>query len=150
MSGGKVEALWIKRAVRGPMDAAAEVTLVEDSGVLGSANQGGWRQVTVIEKEVFDRLAETLSPEVDPSMRRANVMTSGIQLEGTRGMILRLGECRIELRGETHPCEQMDEAIPGLRDALRPRCRGGMFGKIIKGGVVRVGDFAELEQGNTE
>ena len=127
------------------MDPADQATLVTDRGIAGCANQGGWRQVTIIEQEVFDALAESLSPDVEPIMRRANVMTSGIRLEGTRGRVLRLGECRIQLRGETHPCEQMDEALEGLRAALKPDCGGGMFGKIIQGGVVSVGDVATLE-----
>lgn len=149
MSSGRVEALWIKRAVRGPMDARDEVEFVLDSGVRGSADQGGWRQVTVIEREVFDRLRDELGPGVDPAMRRANVMVSGIRLEGTRGRVLRLGDARIELRGETVPCERMDEAHDGLRDALKPGCGGGMFGRVVTGGPVRVGDRAELEDAGT-
>ncbi len=127
------------------MDPADQVTLIKDRGIEGCSNQGGWRQVTVIEKEVFDSLADSLGPQVEPITRRANVMTSGIRLEGTGGKVLRLGDCRIQLRGETHPCERMDEAVEGLRAALKPDCRGGMFGKIIEGGIVSIGDVATLE-----
>jgi MOSC domain-containing protein YiiM len=34
----------------------------------------------------------------------------------------------------------MDEAAPGLQNALSPNHRGGVYGKIVQGGVIRVGD----------
>jgi MOSC domain-containing protein YiiM len=70
---------------------------------------------------------------------------SGVGLEGARGWTLRIGACRIELAGETRPCERMDEALPGLRRALEPGCGGGRFGRVRQGGVIRVGDPVELE-----
>lgn len=139
---GRIEALWIKRAKRGPMDPADEVEMIEDEGIRGNANQGGWRQVTIIEREAFDAVRGELSPAVDPAMRRANVLVSGLRLAECRGRVLSLGECRIEMRGETRPCERMDEAHPGLRRALDPDWRGGAFGRVVRGGRVRVGDEA--------
>lgn len=126
------------------MDPADSLVLVEGLGIDGNADQGGWRQVTVIEAEIFEGLQSTLSPEVDPAMRRANVLVRGVDLTDCRGRILVLGECRIELRGETRPCERMDEALPGLRAALSPPWRAGAFGRVIQGGVVRTGDAARL------
>jgi MOSC domain-containing protein YiiM len=142
---GRLEAIWIKHARRGPMDPARQATLVTDEGLAGNANQGGTRQVTIIEREVFDRLRETLSPAVQPAMRRANLMVSGVRLRDTRFQILRVGDCAIELRGETRPCERMDEAHPGLRTALEVGWGGGVYGRVIQGGEIRVGDEVWLE-----
>ena len=142
---GRVEAIWIKRVKLGPMDPVERATAVEQRGLVGNANQGGTRQVTIIEKEVFDRLEETLGPTVDPAMRRANVMVSGVRLEERRGHMLHLGECVIQLVGETRPCERMDEALPGLRKALEPDWRGGAYGRVVQGGEIRVGDEVWLE-----
>lgn len=144
---GEVRALWVKRARLGPMDPADEVEMVPDLGIRGNADQGGSRQVTVIQEEVFEDLEDTLGPRVDPSMRRANVMVRGVDLRESRGKILHLGECRILLRGETVPCGRMDEALEGLRDALRPEWRGGCFGLVLAGGRVRVGDAVRLDEG---
>lgn len=141
-SPGRVEALWVKRAHRGLMDECDHVTLVEGRGVEGSADQGRARQVTIIEREAFDRVSELVGEEVDPALRRANVLVSGVRLEGRRHHILHLGDCRIELVGETRPCRRMDEAVPGLRDALDEGWAGGAFGRVIDGGNVRVGDVA--------
>ncbi len=142
---GRVEALWVKRAHRGTMDAREWITLVAGRGVDGSADQGRARQVTMIEREVFDRVSAELGQDVDPAVRRANVLLSGIRLEGARNRVLRLGACRIEVVGETRPCERMDEAVPGLRSALDAGWGGGAFGRVLDDGEVRVGDEVRFE-----
>lgn len=130
---------------RGPMDAVAEATLVENRGILGNANQNGRRQVTIIEEEAWQRLMAETGGELDPSSRRANLMISGVSLANSRDRLLRIGECVIDIRGETRPCERMDEALPGLREAMKPEWRGGVFGTIVAGGVIRVGDAVRFD-----
>jgi len=145
MSGeAKLEAIWIKRAKLGPMDPADTAFLVEDQGIVGNANQGGKRQVTVIEREVFDRIRGTL-PDARPIMRRANFMVSGVRLANTRGHTLTVGGVRILLHGETRPCYRMDAQCAGLTAALDPDWRGGAFGVVLDSGEVRVGDAVSLE-----
>jgi hypothetical protein len=39
----------------------------------------------------------------------------------------------------------MDEALDGLRDAMRRDWGGGAFGYILDGGEIRVGDDVRLE-----
>ncbi|MBT8488156.1 MAG: MOSC domain-containing protein [Gemmatimonadetes bacterium] len=142
---GRVEALWLKRAHRGVMDATDHARFVEDKGIADDANFGrSKRQVTIVEKEVFDRISTDL-PDVAPSMRRANVMVSGVRLKETRGQTLRLGGVRVRLVGETRPCERMDAQVQGLTSALDPDWNGGAYGVVLDDGVVRVGDDAELE-----
>lgn len=141
---GRVEALWTKRAHRGVMDPQEKVTLVAGKGIDDDANFGrSKRQVTVIEKEVFDRIRAEL-PAVEPAMRRANVMVSGVRLAESRGKILSLGTVRIELFGETRPCERMDAQVPGFTAALDPDWAGGAFGIVLDDGEVSVGDRVSL------
>jgi MOSC domain-containing protein YiiM len=141
---GRIEALWIKRAHRGVMDAAESVRLVEGEGIETDANFGrSKRQVTIIEKEVFERIVAEL-PDVEPYMRRANVMVSGIRLKETRDHVLHLGDVRIRVYGETRPCERMDAQVPGLTTALDPDWYGGVYGVVLDDGVVRVGDRAKM------
>ena len=136
---GRLEAIWIKRAHRGPMDGVAEATLVAERGLVGNADQGRRRQVTIIEREVWERLMRDLHGHVPPSARRANLMISGLSLAGQRDRVLRIGGCRIRVWGETRPCERMDEALPGLREAMKPEWGGGSFGEVLDDGRIAVG-----------
>jgi MOSC domain-containing protein YiiM len=89
---------------------------------------------------VFDALRSELGPAVDPVMRRANLLVRGVRLAGTRGRTLAIGAVKVRIHGETRPCHQMDEALPGLRAALEPDWRGGVFGEVLDDGEIAVGD----------
>jgi MOSC domain-containing protein YiiM len=121
------------------MDPVAGATLVAGRGLVGNADQGRRRQVTIIEREVWDRLMHRIGGAVPPSARRANLMISGLSLAGERNRVLRVGDCRIRLLGETRPCERMDEALPGLREAMKVGWGGGSFGEVLDDGRVAVG-----------
>ena len=142
---GKLEAIWIKRAHRGPMDPTSSATLIEGKGVQGNVDRSSRRQVTIIEREVWDTLMKETNASAPPSTRRANLMISGVSLADTRKRVLRIGETRLEISGETKPCERMEEAVPGLRKAMYPNWGGGAFAKVLSGGEIRVGDRVELE-----
>jgi MOSC domain-containing protein YiiM len=38
----------------------------------------------------------------------------------------------------------MDDAAPGLQQALSPDRRGGVYGKIVQGGVIKLGDEVKV------
>jgi MOSC domain-containing protein YiiM len=144
---GRVEALWSKRAHRGPMDPRDEATLVPDQGMQGSVGRSRRRQIAILSREAWDAATAELGIIVDPAMRRANILISGVSLEGTRGRVLRLGACRVRVGGELTPCERMDEAATGLQALLVPNWRGGVFGQVLDGGAIRVGDQVTWEDG---
>lgn len=144
MQNGALTAIWIKRFKLGPMDPANEARLVAGSGLVGNANQGGKRQVTIIEEEKWKQMMEETGGDLSPSSRRANLMVRGIDLTASREKILTIGEVRIRIYGETRPCERMEEALPGLREAMKPDWRGGAYGEVLNDGAIQVGDVVTL------
>ncbi|MEM7352256.1 MAG: MOSC domain-containing protein [Acidobacteriota bacterium] len=142
---GRLEAIWIKRFRRGPMDEHQRVRAVAGRGLESNTNQGGKRQVTILSAERWEELCVELGADVDPKLRRANLYVRGIELGRSRGRILRLGACRIKVGGETRPCNLMEESHPGLRQALDPDWRGGVYGEILDDGEISVGDTVEWE-----
>lgn len=145
---GRLEAIWIKRAHRGKMDEATEATAIAGKGLEGNVDRSRRRQITVIEREVWDELMKELRADVPPSSRRANLMVSGVKLEETRGRTLRVGAVRLAIGGETTPCERMDEALPGLRAAMGPHGGGGVFAQVLDDGVIAVGDPVRWDDGS--
>ena len=116
--------------------------MVAGRGIAGNANQGGIRQVTILSREMWD---QTARDGLDPVERRANLLVSGVDLANSRGKTLRIGAVRLLLRGETRPCEQMEDAQPGLQDAMSSPWAGGAFGEVLDDGEISVGDAVTLE-----
>jgi len=143
---GELKAIWLKRMKGVPMDPVAQASLKAGRGLVGNANQGGKRQVTIINQGVWENRTALLGVELDPAERRANLLVSDdIDLADSRGQVLLIGGCRIRIYGETKPCEQMDEAALGLREMLRDNWGGGAFGEVLDDGQIAVGDAVVWE-----
>ncbi|MBC8089441.1 MAG: MOSC domain-containing protein [Phycisphaerae bacterium] len=137
---GRVEQIWIKRAKRGVMDPVERAAVRANRGLVGNANQGGRRQVTIIEQERWSEHLRALDATLDPARRRANILISGCPLRDSRNQVLQIGNVRLRIAGETKPCEQMDEALPGLQAVMRPAWGGGAFAIVLDDGEISVGD----------
>ena len=159
MSQAKIEAIWLKTPRSGKKVSVSKIkkevgvhynghmveiktaTLVAGKGIVGNANQGGKRQVTIIEKEVWQSLMNELGVDHPPSARRANLMVSNFPLMESTGQILKIGECLLEITGETEPCEVMNTVSHGLYPLMGHNWGGGATSQVIKGGTINVGDL---------
>lgn len=140
----QLEQIWIKRVHRGPMDPAQKARMVAGKGIVGNANQGGRRQVTIVSSKHWQQVTAPLGHTPDPRLRRANLLVSDVDFAEARGRILKIGAIRIRIFNETRPCEQMEMAAPGLQAAMSVPFGGGAFGEVLDDGEIAVGDPVEL------
>ena len=140
----QLEQIFIKRMKKGPMDPVHTARVVAGRGIVGNANQGGKRQVTIVSAKHWKQVTAPLGHTPDVSVRRANLIVSDIDFDNAHGKILKIGAVRIRIFGETRPCEQMEMAAPGLQAAMKVPFGGGAFGEILEDGEITVGDPVEI------
>lgn len=139
-STGTIQAIAIRTVENGPMREipAAEVTV--DGGIVGDLKSSPARGVTLISEEQWHDTMDELDVDLPWHTRRANVLVRGMNLAATMGQVLEIGEVRIRVEGETHPCGLMDKLQPGLKNALKPEVRAGVHGQVLQAGKFAVGD----------
>ena len=143
--------LFRRPAARAPVVPLAAADLAVGAGLVGDHAGAGPREVTVLDLDAWNAACADLGRTLDPALRRANVVVSGLVLTGSRGRVLRLGaHARIEIHGETRPCELIEgtaaaPVAPGLARALRPDWRGGVFGRVLVAGRVAIGAAVEWD-----
>lgn len=124
-----------------PMQEVSTAKMLSGHGLAGNAERGGPRQVTVLSVEDWETATDEVGAVLDPEVRRANLLVSGVgELAGSTGRVLRIGDARIEITGETKPCRFMDVAHEGLRVAMSGNWRGGLTAIALDDAVLAVGD----------
>ena len=118
---------------------------MDDQGLAGNANRGGFRPITLVSSERWDQLMKELGASLGPEARRANLILSGIDLESSRGRTLTIGACRLRIGGETRPCELMEEAAAGLQEAMNAHWGGGAYATVLRPGRIAVGDAVAFD-----
>ena len=143
---GRLEQIWTKRFHRGPMEPVSTARLHVGCGLADNADLGGKRQITLISRERWKIVTNAMDVVLDPILRRANLLVSGINLQESRNRVIRIGPCRIRLVGETRPCERMDLVHPGLCAALDSDWNGGAYGEVLDSGEITINDEVRWEQ----
>lgn len=168
---GKIEWLGLRSSKRQPVQSVAEVEIHPLVGVVGdhgklapprlTALMGevgeaptaerspvrpggpGKRQVTLIQAEHLPVIAALAGLErVTPEELRRNILVSGIPLLALKDRRFQLGDVILEGTGECHPCSRMEEAL-GAGGYNAVRGHGGITARVIRGGVVRLGDVVQ-------
>ncbi|MBL4670158.1 MAG: hypothetical protein JKY30_12970 [Flavobacteriales bacterium] len=145
---GKVIGIATRIKTKASMEVCTTANVSFEKGI-GNDSRGvikGDRQVTVMTQECWDIACTELSQKMRWTTRRANILIEGIDLENTKGCLLKVGNFMLEITGELKPCPRMDEQIVGLTKTLIPNWRGGVTCKIIKEGTVNEGDKVTIER----
>ncbi|WP_407177256.1 MOSC domain-containing protein [Bradyrhizobium sp. STM 3562] len=135
-----------------PMRAMPELTLVAGNGIEGDRYMIGreegfyshkpeeGRQVTLFELETLIALKRDANIELGAHEHRRNVTVEGVPLNHLVGQRFWLGETLLEATRLSIPCRHIEEITgKAIFDALINR--SGLNCRIIRGGVVRVGDI---------
>ena len=133
--------LYFRPAEGAPPVAAPRLDLHAGAGVQGDHTYGGKRHVTLVFADDWEVAAQAAgAPGLDPIGRRANVILSGGGGQRLVGSRVRLGRALLEIRGITHPCAVMDEAHAGMKEALAPDGRAGVWGVVLEGAAISLDD----------
>lgn len=145
-NAGRVVAIAIRTAVKGPMRELREAVASADGGIDGDVKVAAHRGVTLIDRGQWSEVTRELKAELPWHTRRANVLVEGLNLAELIGKQIRIGAVELTVNAETKPCGLMDELHPGLRQALVPDCRGGVYGRVTRSGSFKLGDSVTLMQ----
>ena len=137
-----MEWIGIRPERREPVQVVEAITVSEKKGIIGDhyGGQSGNRHVTLIQAEHLPVVAAlTGRGSLDPALVRRNIVVSGLNLLALKDQKIQIGDTILQITGQCHPCSKMEVALgPGGYNAMRGH--GGMTAKIVRGGVMSVGD----------
>jgi MOSC domain-containing protein YiiM len=84
-------------------------------------------------------LASALGRRVDPVQLRRNLLLQGVNTSFRSGDRYRLGEMLLQVTGPCEPCGRM-KAVLGQEGFSAMRGHGGVTARILRGGLLRLGD----------
>ncbi len=146
---GTLLSIHITPAKSQPMQRLEDARLIEGKGIEGdryllgtgtySIKPGEDRQVTLIEREMLDRVAADDGHEISVDEHRRNLTVEGVPLQHLVGAQFRVGECVLEGVRINQPCKYLNLMLK--RDVYMALWnRSGLNCKIVTGGTIRPGD----------
>jgi len=123
-----------------PMREIECCEILMQRGLAKENRPAGRREVTLLSKEAWQQACADLGHDLPWYTRRANLLTEGVDLTQLIGKTIAIGSVGIRIYGESKPCQIMNQQHEGLRAALAPEGRGGVFGQVVAEGTIHVGD----------
>lgn len=139
---GRVEWIGIRPERRSPMTVVDAVEVTRKKGLVGDhySGQSGNRHVTLIQAEHLPVVAALAGRDsLDPGVLRRNIVVSGLNLLALKDQQIQIGDVRLQIMGQCHPCSKMETALgPGGYNAMRGH--GGMTARVLADGTIRQHD----------
>ena len=140
---GRLAWIGLRTERHGPIAETSEAQITLEDGLVGdrwAGRPGGKRQVTLIAREDLAAVAAFLGlAEIPPAVLRRNLLIEGINPLALKERRIAIGEAILEVTDECHPCSRMEAAL-GVGGYNAMRGRGGLTTRVIRGGIIRVGD----------
>ncbi len=129
---------------RAGLTEVKQVLAVEEKGLEGDRYLGTTRNVTVVAEGELEAAARELGYPIPAGATRRNITVDADRLPRTTGSLIHMGEATLSVWRDCPPCNRMYETVgPGGREALAGRA--GIAARVVKGGVIRVGDPVMIE-----
>ncbi len=141
---GTLQGIAVRGESRAPMQERQRVEVTTEHGLAEDYRGSGPRQVTFLSAQQWREATQEIGVELPWYTRRSNLLIDGIDLPAIVGQRLQIGDCLFEIHGEMEPCERMDELQDGLRLALLPALRAGVWGNVVQGGSLEVGQPVQV------
>jgi MOSC domain-containing protein YiiM len=141
----KIVSLAISKSKGTRKTLVSSAQLVENHGLKRDAHAGDWhRQVSFLANESI-RQARNQGLNVDFGDFAENIATEGIDWPALPiGTIVQLGDsAEVEITQIGKTCHRKCAIFYQAGDCIMPR--EGVFGKVLKGGSVRVGDAVRIK-----
>jgi len=148
---GTVGAVFIGGQRGGPVHRIAAVEAVAGSGLVGDryfaeVDHDPLDEITLFAREDVQNARNDSGIAIDETDLRRNVLTTGVDLAALVGATIRVGEVVVDALTDNPPCAHL-QRLAG-KPILKPLVgRGGLRGRIVRGGVIREGDQVERLSG---
>jgi MOSC domain-containing protein YiiM len=158
---GRLEAIVLRPGRETPAVSVPSAHALTERGLEGdhrgdkaaSRPGGGKRQVTLIQAEHLPLIRAWTGMDVTPADLRRNLVVSGVNLLAQHALFddrplqVRIGaDVVIVVTGPCDPCSKMEALLgPGGYNAMRGH--GGITARVIRGGMLAVGDAVVVEAG---
>lgn len=151
---GRVAEIYVAPEGGAEMRSVDHVEAVAGRGLRGdryfdakgtfSRRIGPPREVTLVESEAIEALAEDYGIPISPGDTRRNLVTQGVPLNHLVGRSFRVGEVTLEGVKLCEPCGRLEKLTrEGVKAGLVHR--GGLRARIVSGGVIRKGDIVTID-----
>jgi cyclic pyranopterin phosphate synthase len=141
---GRIKAISVSQKRGTQKTNVPEAELKTEFGIVGDAHAASWhRQISLLANESIEKMIAK-GAKVSPGNFAENITTEGIDLLSLSiGSKLKAGEnVELEISQFGKECHSRCAIFEQVGDCVMPR--EGVFAKVTKGGLVKVGDVIEV------